>query len=114
MSLACGHEPSPHDAHTTGTAVLPDGKEICWSCSDAWVLNHMAAHDKITAYMSQDGQSVTTWNGTKIARITRSTTHRIGFYRTERVYFRATDETGKKWHGQSAGPCMSVTMRSLS
>ncbi len=45
--LDCGHNPSVHGEHTTGTARLHDGREICWDC----------CADLDRAHMLQDGHS---------------------------------------------------------
>lgn len=39
--LDCGHKPSPHGEHTTGTAHTTDGKVICWECAAMGDLGRM-------------------------------------------------------------------------
>lgn len=109
-TLACGHEPSAHGAYTTGTAHLPDGREVCTDCADEWQRDKMRTSDTLLAYLSDHG-TITTWTGGELARVTSQTVKRVGFGRTERVYLRATDSTGKRWHGCSPGPNMYAKLR---
>lgn len=106
MTLACGHEPSPHSniSVSTGTAHLPDGREVCWECADAWQRDQMRASDRLDAYLTGDGATIATWSGGKLAHVTSKVTAR-------RVYLRAIDDTGKRWHGTSPGPGMYARMR---
>lgn len=65
-TLSCGHEPSPHSEHTTGTAHTackcvgtgkgthrPDceSREICWSCADALQREELKSARTFTAYL---------------------------------------------------------------
>ncbi len=109
--LSCGHNPSPHDPHTTGTAFLPDGREICWDCADALERERMLTESKIGAYLSGDGTAITTWSGGKLARVTGKVTRRVGFGRTSQVFWNATDDNGARWYGRSQGFGMCTMMR---
>jgi len=108
--LACGHRPSPHGEHTTGTCGLPDGREVCWTCGDAWQREQMRTSDTCFAYLASDGQSVTSWSGGVLARVTQRTERKVGFHRTTRIYLHAVDTDGRKWHGTSPGPGMYVRL----
>ncbi len=111
MALSCGHEPSPHDTHTTGTAFTPKGREICWACADDAARDHMRRGRDTVGYMSQDGKAINTWSGGVLATVTSRNVRRVGFHSTERTYWKATDATGKHWYGSSAGFGMFTTMR---
>lgn len=108
--LTCGHDPSPHSEHTTGTAHLPDDREVCWDCADAWTRERMRTVDTLGAYLSGDGTAITTWSGGKLANVTYKTTHRVGFGRTSQVFWNATDDTGRNWYGRSQGCGMFTVM----
>lgn len=111
MTLSCGHEPSPHSAHTTGTAKLPDGREVCWECADTFQREAMRTSVQVMAYLSGDGTAITTWSGGKLADVVCKNTRRVGFHRSTRVYFNAVDTAGKRWHGTSPGPGMYARLR---
>jgi hypothetical protein len=114
VALSCGHEPSPHSEHTTGTVTLPDDREVCWSCGDQWQREYMATHDQLDAYLSSDGKSITTWSGGHLATVERGVSRKTGFCGATRMYLRAVDPTGKRWHGSSPGPGMYARLRKSS
>lgn len=112
--LSCGHEPSPHNEHATGTAHMPDGSEVCWDCADASQRAQMTTGAPFVGYLASDGQSITTWSGGKLARVTGNLPRKVGFrgvMSDRRHYLRAIDDTGKRWHGTSPGPGMYARMR---
>ena len=105
----CGHAPSPHSEFTTGTAHLPDGKEVCWSCSDQWTRDKIEQTPRglavPTLYLTKSptGQVVlSTWSGGTMLHVTQHSTARVGFG-GHRTYFRAEDEYGTKFYGTSPG-----------
>jgi hypothetical protein len=117
-TLDCGHQPSPHSEHTTGTAHTTDGREICWTCADAEQREQLRTADTFTAYLTPvltaeghtKGHALTTWTGGHLATVTVLTCgrHNIGgqLYR-----FRAVDVHGAQWYGTSPGPQMYARMR---
>lgn len=119
MTLDCGHEPSPHSEHTTGTARTQDGREVCWKCSYAMERAALLTEKCYMAYLTRGseprGQRVlTTWPGQLLARVTSSNTvKRRGFYGAafELTYFRAADVHGQRWYGTSLGIGMYARMR---
>ncbi len=109
--LSCGHEPSPHESNVgTGVCGLPDGREVCYECGDAWQRAAMATEDHVTGYLTTDGR-ITTWSGGTLARVTSQVSRKVGFGHSTRIYLKAVDPTGKKWHGTSAGPGMYANLR---
>lgn len=68
---------------------------------------------KYAAYLSGDGQHVTTWMGDILAVVTRSrTTARRGFYgsRTTTTYINAVDDAGRWWSGRGPGRNMYIRL----
>lgn len=108
--LACGHEPSAHGPHTTGTCKLPYGREVCVDCGNVWeaeqlkTAQHWSGYMKLTwdspAGYSDRGQ-ITNWVGHVIG-----TCHDVGRYRGNFggwIYtFRATIG-GAAWYGRGTG-----------
>lgn len=114
-TLDCGHPPSPHSEHTTGTAHTPDGREICWGCADANIRQNIATTApgqplRDALYLSQDGTRLTTWPGTAMLTITSLTERCVG-YGGVRYYVRAQSPDGHHYHGTSPGPNMYARMR---
>jgi len=111
--LDCGHTPSPHSEHTTGTAHTPEGHEICWECSNACEREHLRTVQVYGAYLvKRDGRAVIeTWPGGALATVTEYWTRRVGFSHDGRTYFRAVDVHGQRWHGTSPGFGMYAWMR---
>lgn len=105
-ALACGHAPSPHGEHTTGTAHMPDRREVCWECADAHQRERMRTESEIVAYLNTDGSQVTTWSGGTLGTVTRRVTRRVGFHGSTRHYLTVCDTDGRMWHGTSPGPDM--------
>lgn len=102
MILSCGHEPTP-TAISAGFAGLPDGRMVCYPCADAIQRAELVTTDRYTAYLSRDAQSVTTWTGGVLGRVTSHHTSRAA----RKTYVRVTDVHGQHWHGQ--GPAESGT-----
>lgn len=112
--LDCGHQPSPHGPHTTGTAHTQDGREVCWSCSDDMERTELKTTNRTIGYLDRDQRTVTTWPGGHLMNVTHTTQHRGctptgGYYST--VHLRAIDVHGQHWHGTSAGPSMCAHLR---
>lgn len=99
--LDCGHVPSPHSEHTTGTAHTPDGKEICWDCANRE--EEAAMNDprnkRFTVYVGEG--IVTTWTGYKLGTITAR--HRTTIFGRDGFAYTVKDNHGNWWHGRHAG-----------
>ena len=101
-TLDCGHAPSEHGPHTTGTGRTPDGRHLCWDCCNAAELADFLKADSYTGYLSNDGTRITTWPGGTLARVTREWEIRNNMAgRITRI--QAVDETGARWYGTSPG-----------
>jgi hypothetical protein len=106
--LYCGHTPSPHSEHTTGTAHTTDGKEICWDCCairDREAMIGTGHSRNLPLYLSKDDKGqwkVSNWPGALVftPRAIRFGTHNIGRTRTD-VWFNGPD--GFVWHGVQIG-----------
>lgn len=99
-ALSCGHAPSPHSQHTTGTAHTRDGREICWDCASKEELDSMIEDGKNYMYLSRDGNAwkVANWTGRNefyVARV-KTGSHNICGYRFD-FWFIGPDK--HIWHG---------------
>lgn len=103
--LDCGHQPSPHGEHTTGTGHAPNGREICWDCCNAEEKASMAKAKHWMAYLSGDGKHITTWPGGILATVTDlwSVANNMA---GSLLRIRAVDDTGVRWYGTSPGKGM--------
>jgi hypothetical protein len=112
--LVCGHPPSPHSEHTTGTAHYGD-REICWECAAMIDLGHLIrdGHSKsLPFYLTLKDTFETTntfqswhvsnWPGTLSYRVfsMRKGKHNIGRTRVD-VWFVGPDKY--VWHGVNIG-----------
>jgi hypothetical protein len=115
--LDCGHEPSPHGPHTTGTARTQEGTEICWDCALANERDALLTERKFTAYLVRDAKSrewfVTTWPGGLLMDVTRIYKGRRATWRGYQpcYYFRARDVHGQDWVGQGEGEGVYCRLR---
>lgn len=122
MILHCGHEPSEHGEHTTGTAHMNDGNVICWDCAGMRDLGRMLLDGNsrsLPLYLSRkDGVwTVANWPGTLtfMPYAIRKGQHNIARVR-EDVWFNGPD--GYVWHGVLYGEwtqivhCKRTTLRS--
>lgn len=105
----CGHLPTPTEHLGTGQARMTgtDDRTICYDCADAMTRCDIAqskSGDRITLYISSDGNTVTTWTGGRMMRI-------LGWgarhpwsngYDGPRYYVRAIDNDGCVWYGTGA------------
>ena len=104
--LDCGHTPSAHSEHTTGTAHTRDEKEICWTCAALMEIGEMCKAGKATLYWSKYaspvGWRVSNWPGFLMFEHIRVTSgqHNIGRTRDD-VWFVGPD--GYIWHGVQIG-----------
>lgn len=103
MILDCGHEPSAHSEHTTGTAHTHDNKVICWDCAAMGDLGRMLKDGnsrRLPLYLH--GDNVSNWPGTLSFPVMgqRKGYHNIGRTRTD-IWFVGPD--AHIWHGVSIG-----------
>lgn len=108
--------PVPQGGGAAGYAVTREGLHICYACADAQQIEEMKDRSKsFGAYVSSDGQRITSWTGGLLMRVTQSWSCQLtrqSQWHDSRSYksIRATDVHGKKWYGRgSAGVC--ITMR---
>ena len=110
--LDCGHPESPHSELTTGYGTDSDGRRHCYDCCLARDLAYMSEHGKLSAYLSGDGKSITTWPGGKLADV-------IDLWQTSAGGFlcgvkiarvRARSVSGEMWHGRGPGRGMYIRM----
>ena len=100
--------PLPH-ATGTGYAVLPDEKNICYSCADSRQRNELLDRSRpFMAYVSGDGKRITSWTGGHLMKITESwqiPLTRVSFTHGKRIaHIHAVDVHGGHWTGRgSAG-----------
>lgn len=103
-TLSCGHEPSEHGPHTTGTAHTSDGQEICWECAGKQERQYMVDHGENTMYLSRKGSQyyVQNWPGTLEfpTGAPQRGVHNICRYRFD-FWFAGPD--GYIWHGTQYG-----------
>lgn len=100
--LDCGHEPSPHGDHTTGTGHFHD-KELCWNCMNNLELFYAGQSDTYTAYVNGEATYITTWPGGKLARI-YSARPRWNNFAGNLLHVKAVeDATGIEWYGTGPG-----------
>ena len=116
--LQCGHKPSPHGEHTTGTA-HPDGREICWDCADEWTRQETAKTlpGKHTPGLylteSQGRLFLTTWSGGAVLDVTEWRYVSCGGFasRVKRITFKALDSHFRRYYGTSPGIGMYARTR---
>jgi len=119
---ACGAAFPIHEkgyCGSSGYAVLPDGRKICYACADKQQIEELQDRSKpFGAYVSGDGQTITSWTGGRLMDVTQSwpcTLTRRSNWHSSKSYrsFRARDVHGKLWYGRgSAGVC--ITLRPMN
>ncbi len=115
MILDCGHEPSPHGEHTTGTGHTANNRHICWDCCLREELEALKTATQHNAYLHEEADrrlTLRNWPGGLLARVTESwETSCGGFLRGRNILrFRAVDVHGAKWYGTSPGVGMYARM----
>lgn len=103
--LDCGHFPSPHSEHTTGTARTSDGKEICWECAAKTELDDMINTGTVFMYLEVNNnrpKAVANWTGHNRLAISswKRGGHNIAGSRTD-FWFVGPDDFW--WHGVQYG-----------
>lgn len=107
----CGHAPSAHGTCDTGYGYDTNGRTYCYDCCAERDIEYMRTHDKIGAYLSGDGRTVSNWPGRPLARVTREAVRMMrGFGGShERTFVRAVAADGTRWYG--SGPGRSMYLR---
>ena len=95
--LDCGHHPTstPFPDYADG-AVWIRGLSVCYDCASAKKREDLLTRRRITAYVSRDGRTLTTWNGDTLGRVV------VGHqspWSPERHYIAAVDVHGGHWQG---------------
>jgi len=88
---------------------LKEGDKICRTCSGKFETETLADPNvtRFVGYLSSDGKSLSTWDGTILGRASKGAQHP---WSRERFYVRVTDVHGGKWHG-TAAPGMWASLR---
>lgn len=112
VKSTCGHE-LRSDGCDAGYARTNDGRVLCYFCADVEQLvtaQHAQRGDRIYAYLSSDGQSITTWTGGMLGRVTRRTEGWIS--PTARGVYIAAKILGGPWvYGRGSGNGMCIALR---
>jgi hypothetical protein len=108
-TLDCGHKPSPHSPHATGTAHF-DGREICWDCANVEEKRHIANSAKCMGYLDLKSRRVTTWTGHELGKVTGHTSHWHNMAGTLH-YISVEMFDGSHWYGTSPGDGMYCRLR---
>ena len=115
--LSCGHEPTATTGCGTGYARTHDGREICYECADDEQRAHLLDREPTCAYLSTDGESVTTWSGGELGRVTWSRPARLtrqSFTHDRRSYrsVNVRDVHGNFWTGRGS-PGVLIRLRPM-
>ena len=112
VKSTCGHEIRP-DGLAAGYARAHDGRVLCYTCADTEQLvtaQHAQRGDIISAYVSSDGQSITTWSGGMIGRVIRRSEGWVS-PSARGVYITAKIPGGPWVYGRGGGNGMCITLR---
>ncbi|MCK2240062.1 MULTISPECIES: hypothetical protein [unclassified Crossiella] len=120
--LGCGHNATPATPGT-GTGIAIDthtGATSCYPCSNEQEREAMTRANIFLAYVSTDGDALTTWPGGHLATIDLADTRQPG-RRTytpsggmwTRYLWHATDTYGGRWAGVNGGPGLLIRLRRL-
>ena len=108
-SLDCGHFPSPHGKHATGTARF-NNEEMCWDCAYKIEKGDAIKHGNIFAYLSEDGKKVTNWPGMVFSDNLHFLCNMTDNFGGERTYLRFRFN-GDVWSGFAMGKGMYLRAR---
>jgi len=118
--LDCGHrraEPTHFHANgipmTAGYAEMSDGRRVCYACADDLQRGAMVQNTEITAYLSSDGEHITTWTGGELAKVISLGSATTGFGGSEITFVRAVSPDGREWYGRNGGKGMSVRLKAV-
>jgi hypothetical protein len=111
--LECGHVESPHSEYTTGYGTDAQGKRHCYNCCTALDLATMRDTGRIDAYLSSDGETITTWPGGILARVTSEREGSAGGFLRGVTVTRvdAIADDGSLWYGRGPGRGMYIRLR---
>lgn len=120
--LDCGHTATPDPAGIgTGRVIDPHTDATsCYPCSDEHERDAMTRANAFVAYVSTDGDALTTWPGGHLATIDPADTRQTG-RRTytpsggtwTRHVWHATDVDGGRWTGVNGGPGLIIRVHRL-
>ena len=121
--LDCGHAATPDTSGTGATGRAIDrstGATMCYPCSDEREREAMTRATSFVAYVSTDGDALTTWPGGHLATIDPADRRQRG-QRTytpsggiwTRYVWHATDVDGGRWAGVNGGPGLVIRVRRL-
>lgn len=86
----------------------------CYGCCHAHDVAEMLDRSKpFTAYLSGDGQNVTTWPGLPLGRVHSHSVSRSGFWGSEIHRIHVRDVHGQWWQGRGPGAGMYCTLRPM-
>ena len=109
----CGHLESEHSEHTSGYGTNSEtGKTSCYKCCVKQDINYLQKHGKLTAYVSSDCKSVTSWPGETLAKIIGYHTVDFGYCKNQ-MSFNAEMSDGTKLVGRGPGPGMYCRLRRI-
>lgn len=104
--------PTNHHGGTGRCIILSTegDKEICYKCAFERTKKEMATSDRIGAYLSSEGKTVTTWSGETLGTVIDLRYMRLfGHLRKCSIRVRAFD--GTIWYARGADQGMHCTLR---
>lgn len=109
--LDCGHLESPHSESTRGYGRDIHNRTLCLACCEALDRKCMDETGKLSAYLSEDGKTITGWPGWVLLNVVREwKTNAGGFaWQTQVTRVWARDSAGNRWYGR--GPGRGMYMR---
>lgn len=102
--LDCGHGPTASEIGPVVAIYGENQRRLCQDCAVIHELKIMSEREKMHAYLSSDGNAITTGVGGVLARVTRcwqagNARSRAFDRRYHRLYWNAVDPTGAHWYG---------------
>lgn len=101
----------PPEGGASGYAVRENGARICYACADLEERKFMRAHTVKTAYVSSDGNRVTTWTGGFLGEVVNWSEISCFGHRKTNLTIRAFD--GTLWTARATEAGMVCTLRKL-
>lgn len=95
----------------TGYTRTQDGRVICYAHSDESERADFAKADRFTAYVSSDGNSLTTWPGGYLAEVTSWTESKTGWAGSTIYAYRFLAPNGARFYGRNGGAGMVITVK---
>jgi hypothetical protein len=106
----CGHLESDHSECTRGYSIDGEGKTYCYGCSLALDVAYLNESGKLSAYLSGDGRTITTWPGLPIAAVDYTAVRDFGYCRNQTAVW-ATLPDGRRVFGRGPGKGMFLRLR---